>query len=189
MAQLKSLKDQPGTSREYETIFILRADTANETIATVNARLKGIVEGLGGKILKCDNWGKRKLAYEVQKQLKGIYLYWQYLATSGTVEEFERNLRMLDSVIRYYTVKIDTDVDVGARPTDVTDETWQKAASTAADEEEIMTGQARSPFADMEDDDIDTDAEEEALRRAAAEAAEAGVAEDVVVPTPEKVQE
>ena len=141
MAQLKSLKDQPGTSREYETIFILRADTANEAIATVNARLKGIVEGLGGKILKCDNWGKRKLAYEVQKQLKGIYLYWQYLATSGTVEEFERNLRMLDNVIRYYTVK------------------------------------------------IDTDAEEEALRRAAAEAAEAGAAEDVVVPTPEKVQE
>jgi small subunit ribosomal protein S6 len=194
MAQLKSLKDQPGTSREYETIFILRADTSNETIATVNARLKGIVESMGGKILKADNWGKRKLAYEVQKQLKGIYLYWQYLAVSGTVEEFERNLRMLDNVIRYYTVKIDTDVDVTARPSDVTDETWTKAASTAADEEEIMTGQARSPFADMEDDDIDTDAEEEALRRAAAEAAEAGAAaapEEAAVPAaaPEKVQE
>jgi hypothetical protein len=55
----------------------------------------------------------------------------------------------------------------------VTDETWTKAATTAADEEEIMTGQARSPFADMEDDDeIDADAEEEALRRAAAEAEE-----------------
>jgi small subunit ribosomal protein S6 len=194
MAQLKSLKDQPGTSREYETIFILRADTSNEAIATVNARLKGIVEGMGGKILKADNWGKRKLAYEVQKQLKGIYLYWQYLAVSGTVEEFERNLRMLDNVIRYYTVKIDTDVDVSARPSDITDETWTKAASTAADEEEIMTGQARSPFADMDDDDIDTDAEEEALRRAAAEAAEAGgaTAEEAAVPAPaasDKVQE
>jgi small subunit ribosomal protein S6 len=192
MAQLKSLKDQPGTSREYETIFILRADTSNESIAQVNARLKGIVEGMGGKILKADNWGKRKLAYEVQKQLKGIYLYWQYLALAGTVEEFERNLRMLDNVIRYYTVKIDTDVDTTARPSDVTDETWQKAASTAADEEEIMTGQARSPFADMDDDDIDTDAEEEALRRAAAEAAEAGATEEAAAPAApaaDKVQE
>jgi small subunit ribosomal protein S6 len=189
MAQLKSLKDQPGTSREYETIFILRADTSNESIAQVNARLKGIVEGMGGKILKADNWGKRKLAYEVQKQLKGIYLYWQYLAVAGTVEEFERNLRMLDNVIRYYTVKIDTDVDVTARPSDVTDETWTKAASTAADEEEIMTGQARSPFADMDDDDgIDADAEEEALRRAAAEAAEAGE-EAAPAPATDKVQE
>ncbi len=171
MSQLKSLRDEPNTNREYETIFILRPDTANEAISQVNARLRGIVDQMGGKVLKLDNWGKRKLAYEVRKQLKGIYLYWQYLATSGVVEEIERNLRMLDSVIRYYTVKVDADIDPTARPSDVTDETWAKAATTAADEEEIMTGQARSPFADMDDDDeIDTDAEEEALRRAAADA-------------------
>jgi small subunit ribosomal protein S6 len=186
MAQLKSLRDTPGTAREYETIFILRADTANEAVAQVNARLKGIIEQFGGKILKCDNWGKRKLAYEVRKQLKGIYLYWQYLATSGTVEELERNLRMLDNVIRYYTVKVDEDVDPGARPSDVNDETWSKAATTAADEEEIMTGQARSPFADEFEDDIDPDAEEEALQRAAAEAGEAGASAEAPAKTEDK---
>lgn len=171
--QLKSLGDQPGTSREYETIFILRPDTANDGVSSVNTRLRGILDQMGGKVLKVDNWGKRKLAYEIRKQLKGIYLYWRYLATSGVVEELERNLRMLDSVIRYYTVKVDEDVMADARPSDVTDETWTKAAETAADEEEIMTGQApRSPFFEDEDDDIDADAEEEALRRAAAEAAE-----------------
>jgi small subunit ribosomal protein S6 len=170
-AQLKSMRDEPNTSREYETIFILRGDTANDGVATVNTRLRGILEQMGGKVLKLDNWGKRKLAYEVRKQLKGIYLYWRYLATSGTVEELERNLRMLDSVIRYYTVKVDQDIVPDARPTEVTDETWTKAAETAADEEEIMTGQApRSPFFEEEDDEIDTEAEEEALRRAAAEA-------------------
>ena len=168
-AHLKSMRDEPGTSREYETIFILRADTANDGVATVNTRLRGILDSMGGKVLKLDNGGKRKLAYEVRKQLKGIYLYWRYLGTSGLVEELERNLRMLDSVIRYYTVKVDADVVPDARPTEVTDETWTKASETAADEEEIMTGQAqRSPFFEDEDDDIDTDAEEEALRRAAA---------------------
>ena len=170
MAQLKSMRDEPNTSREYETIFILRSDTANDGVAQVNQRLRGILEGMGGKALKLDNWGKRKLAYEVKKQLKGIYLYWRYLATSGVVEELERNLRMLDSVIRYYTVKVDADVLADAKPSEVTDETWTKAAETAADEEEIMTGQApRSPFFEDEDDEIDTEAEEEALRRLAAE--------------------
>lgn len=170
MAQLKSMRDEPNTSREYETIFILRSDTVNDGVAQVNQRLRGILEGMGGKALKLDNWGKRKLAYEVKKQLKGIYLYWRYLATSGTVEEIERNLRMLDSVIRYYTVKVDEDVLADAKPSEVTDETWTKASETAADEEEIMTGQApRSPFFEDEDDEIDADAEEEALRRLAAE--------------------
>src|SRR5262245_28896682 len=165
--QLKSMRDEPATSREYETIFILRPDTANDGVAQVNTRLRGVLDQMGGKVLKLDNWGKRKLAYEVRKQLKGIYLYWRYLATSGTVEELERNLRMLDSVIRYYTVKVDEDVVADARPTEVTDETWTKAAEAAADEEEIMTGQApRSPFFEDEEDDIDVDAEEEALRRA-----------------------
>lgn len=163
---IQTNKDKPGTSREYETIFILRPDTANDAIATLNTRLKGIVETMGGKILKADNWGKRKLAYEIKKQMKGIYLYWQYLATPGTVEELERNLRMLDNVIRYQSVKIDSDVDPTARPSEVSDETWAKAATTAADEEEIMTGQSasRSPYDD--DDDIDPDAEEEALQAA-----------------------
>ena len=189
MAQLKSLRDEPNTQREYETIFILRPDTANEGVASVNTRLRGIVDQMGGKVLKLDNWGKRKLAYEVRKQLKGIYLYWRYLANSGVVEELERNLRMLDSCIRYYTVKVDSDVDPNARPTEVTDETWSKAAETAADEEEIMTGQARSPFADLEEeDDIDPEAEEEALRRVAAEekAAAAAAPAPAPAPAPEK---
>jgi small subunit ribosomal protein S6 len=166
--QLKSMQDEPNTSREYETIFILRPDTANDGVAQVNGRLRGVVDQMGGKVLRLDNWGKRKLAYEVRKQLKGIYLYWRYLATAGVVEELERNLRMLDSVIRYYTVKVDADIVADARPTEVTEETWAKAAETAADEEEIMTGQApRSPFFDDEQDEIDADAEEEALRRLA----------------------
>ena len=172
-AHLKSMRDEPNTSREYETIFILRPDTANDGVAQVNTRLRGILDQMGGKVLKLDNWGKRKLAYEVRKQLKGIYLYWRYLATSGVVEELERNLRMLDNVIRYYTVKVDEDVVADARPTEVTDETWTKAAETAADEEEIMTGQApRSPFFEEEEDEIDVDAEEEALRRHADKAKE-----------------
>ncbi len=138
MARLQSQKDKPNTSREYETTYILRPNTTNEGVAEVNTRIRGIIEGMGGKVIKVDNWGKRRLAYEVAKERKGIYLYWQYLAQPGVVEETERNLRMLDSVVRYLTVKVDEDVDTGARPSEIDETSYEKAAQTAADEEDIF---------------------------------------------------
>lgn len=166
MAQI-SMRDEPGTQREYETIFILRPDTNQEGITQVNTRVRTVIETMGGKAVKLDNWGKRKLAYEINKQLKGIYMYWQYLANTGVVEEIERNLRMLDSVIRYYTVKVDEDVDPNARPGGLDDEAFAKAASTVPDEEELVTGAVTSRFRDddEDDDEFDPDLEEAALAR------------------------
>src|SRR5678815_2140265 len=109
--RLGSSRDMAGRKREYETIYILRPDSTTDVIAQVNQKIRGIIEAGGGTILKIDNWGKRKLAYEVKKQLKGVYLFFSYLGTAGLVEEVERNLRLSDSVIRYYSVKIAENVD------------------------------------------------------------------------------
>ena len=156
-AHLKSMQDEPNTSREYETIYILRPNTPNEGVAEVNTRLKGVIEGMGGKILKVDNWGKRRLAYEVAKERKGIYLYWLYLAQPGVVEETERNLRMLDAVIRYLTVKVDEDVDVTARPTELDDSSFEKAAQTAADEEDLFLSRGSDESSSEDDDEFGGD--------------------------------
>jgi len=150
-----SMRDEPGTQREYETIFILRPDTSQDGIQTVNQRVRTIIESMGGKVLKLDNWGKRKLAYEVKKQLKGVYLFFSYLGGSGLVEEVERNLRLTDSVIRYYSVKIAENVDPALRTSDVTDETFAKAATPGPDEEEIATGQAGRSFGDDDEGAFD----------------------------------
>jgi small subunit ribosomal protein S6 len=155
MARLQSLNDTPGTSREYETIYILRPNTPNEGVAEVNTRVRGIIESMGGKILKIDNWGKRRLAYEVAKERKGIYLYWQYLAQPGVVEETERNLRMLDSVIRYLTTKVDENIDVAARPSELDDTSFEKAAQTAADEEDLFLSRGHEDLSSSNDDDED----------------------------------
>lgn len=137
MAQLQSLAYAPGTLREYETIYILRPETVSDKVAEVNTRVRGIIETGGGKVINLDNWGKRRLAYEVKKELKGIYLYWLYLGSPEIVAEFERNLRMLDPVIRYMTVRRDENVDPSARPTDFDDEKFERASITAADEDEL----------------------------------------------------
>ncbi|HVV48718.1 MAG TPA: 30S ribosomal protein S6 [Polyangia bacterium] len=147
-----SARDLAGRKREYETIYILRPDSTTDVIAQVNQKIRGVVETGGGTLLKVDNWGKRKLAYEVKKQLKGIYLFFSYLGTAGLVEEVERNLRLTDSVIRYYSVKIEENVDPAGRTSEVTDESFAKASTPGPDEEAIATGQAeaRSPFEDDE---------------------------------------
>jgi len=157
MARLASLRDKPGTAREYETVYILRPNTPNEGVAEVNTRIKGVIEGMGGKVIKIDNWGKRRLAYEVAKERKGIYLYWQYLAQPGVVEETERNLRMLDSVIRYLTVKVDEDVDVTARPTEIDETSFEKAAQTAADEEDLFLSRGSDEASSDDDDEFGGD--------------------------------
>ena len=155
MAKLLSLKNTPNTAREYETIYILRPNTPNESVAEVNNRIKAIIETMGGKVIKVDNWGKRRLAYEVAKERKGIYLYWLYLALPGIVEEAERNLRMLDSVIRYLTVKVDENIDLGARPTELDEGAYEKAAQTAADEEDLFLSRGGEDLTSTTDDEDD----------------------------------
>lgn len=157
--QLPSLKNNPGTQREYETIYIVRPNQTNDQVSELNQKVKGIIENNGGKVLKVDNWGKRKLAYEVQKERRGIYLYWQYLANPDLITEFERQLRLTDSVIRHLTTKINEDVDPSARPSEADAEAFEKAANTPADEEDMYL--SRGTQTESEEDSSE-DSEEEA---------------------------
>ena len=159
MAQMRlgSSRDIAGRKREYETIYILRPDITHEAVGLVNTKIRGVIEAGGGSLLKVENWGKRRLAYEVKKQMKGMYLFFSYLGTAGLVEEVERNLRLTDSVIRTYSVKVAENVDPATRTSEVTDESFAKAATPRPDEEEIATGQAnlRAVFENDEDGAFD----------------------------------
>jgi len=152
--KMKSAADVPGRLREYETVYILRPDTAEDVIGGLNKKVRGIIETDGGKLLKVQNWGKRRLAYEIKKQLKGTYLFWSYLGKAGVVEEIERNLRITDTVIRYYTVLQKTNVDPAEKATEVDDESFAKAAVPPPDEEAFAIGTAAPPSDDEDDDDI-----------------------------------
>jgi len=84
-------------------------------------------------------------------------LYWLYLAQPGVVEETERNLRMLDNVIRYLTVKVDENVDVTARPTEIDDTSYEKAAQTAADEEDLFLSRGGDELPSHDEDEFGGD--------------------------------
>ena len=133
---LASVRSQPDTSREYETIYIVQPSVAADKLRNINDRVRKIIQDDTGQLIAVENWGKRKLAYEIRKQFKGIYLYWRYLGGSELVAEIERNLRMLDDVIRYQTVKVDEDVNPDARPGEVEEEAYAAAADIPTDEED-----------------------------------------------------
>ncbi|MCA9670543.1 MAG: 30S ribosomal protein S6 [Myxococcales bacterium] len=166
MAHLESMRDQPGTQREYETIYILVPTADSEQISQVNTRIRKIIDDDSGRLLRVENWGKRKLAYNIKKNSRGIYLYWRYLSKPYLVAEIERTLRLLDPVLRYMTVKVDANVDPHARPGDVDDETFAAASTTISEEEERAREEAeaaaeeaarRERYRDGDDDDDDDD--------------------------------
>ena len=93
--------------RIYENLFIVKPDATEEEIdALVDLMSKGITQH-GGTIDKVDKWGKRRLAYRVEKQREGHYVLLQFTAEPATVKEFERRMRVQDSIIKFLTVRID----------------------------------------------------------------------------------
>ena len=101
--------------REYETIFLVRPDLAEDLVDKIVERMRGIVHRDGGKVIKVENWGKKKTSYEVKKNLRAIFLRFLYLGDTKAVAEFERNLRMTDDVLKYQSVKISDEVEAGSR--------------------------------------------------------------------------
>ena len=98
-------------AREYETIYILRPDVEKAKAEQIIERLKEVISRLDGTLTKLDNWGKRKLAYPIEKNTRGIFVYLKYVGYNDVVAELERNLRLLDDVVRFQTVLLAEDVD------------------------------------------------------------------------------
>jgi small subunit ribosomal protein S6 len=128
--------------REYETLYIVRPDLADENIAQLNERLTGVLAREGAKVLRLDVWGKKKLAFEVKKNPKGIYFHLSYLSPPHVVAEFERNLRMIEPVIRYQTMKIAENVDVDKR---IAEQEAEDKARAANEEKRHKEAEIQAP--------------------------------------------
>jgi small subunit ribosomal protein S6 len=101
--------------REYETIYLLRPETPDDQVEEIKERLRGVVTREGGKVIRFTNQGKRKTAFTVAKNLKALYMHCLYIGKPGLVQEFERNLKMIDSVTKFQSVRLADEVDFEAR--------------------------------------------------------------------------
>lgn len=102
--------------REYETTFIVQPEISDEGTKAILGRLDGILASAGATRLMCEDHGKRKLAYEISRFHKGHYYTLMYLDSGKVVPEVERSLRLDESVLRFLTVQVATEVaDIEAR--------------------------------------------------------------------------
>ena len=93
--------------RVYENLFIVKPDATEEEIDHFVDQMSKSVANGGGTVDKVDKWGKRRLAYRVERHREGYYVLMQFTADPQIVKEFERRLRVSDLVIKFLSVRID----------------------------------------------------------------------------------
>jgi len=99
-------------AREYETIYILRPNVDPDEADRIATRVREVIASMGAKLLRLDNWGRRRLAYTIKKATRGVFVYVRYVGLNNVVAEVERNLRLIDDVVRHQTVQIKDKVRV-----------------------------------------------------------------------------
>jgi small subunit ribosomal protein S6 len=91
----------------YEHVFLARQDASTQQVEELTTQMTGIVEQLGGKVVKMENWGVRSLTYRMNKNRKAHFVLLNIDAPSAAVAEIERQERISEDVIRYLSVRVD----------------------------------------------------------------------------------
>jgi small subunit ribosomal protein S6 len=95
------------TMNKYELAIVVTAKIEDEQRAEVVEKCKALIERFGGTVTNVDDWGKKRLAYEVQKMKEAYYYFIQFDAESTVPAEIESRVRIMDNVIRYLVVRQD----------------------------------------------------------------------------------
>ncbi|HET9362057.1 MAG TPA: 30S ribosomal protein S6 [Vicinamibacterales bacterium] len=102
-------------SRKYELVYVASPEATDEQVADLHTQVEAIVQRIGGQIEKTDNWGRRKLAYEIGRHKEGTYVLEVILGGGDLMKEIDRRLKVTDLVIRHLIVRVDEDQGVVER--------------------------------------------------------------------------
>jgi len=103
------------TSRQYELVYIVTPDASEQEVADLHTQIEQIVQRFSGTLDKTENWGRRKLAYEIGHHREGTYVVETITGSGELVKEIDRRLRVLDQVIRHLIVRVDEELRVAER--------------------------------------------------------------------------
>ena len=96
----------------YETTVITKPNTTEEQVTALRQKVESIVQAHKGELGNFEDWGTRRLSFEIQKENRGRYLYWAFTGNNGTVAELERNFRINENVVRFLSANLSTEDDV-----------------------------------------------------------------------------
>jgi len=130
--------------RRYETIAILDPDLSEEGRAPVFDRLTQLIPAQNGFLVKLDEWGSRRLAYDIKKKTRGYYLCIDLCGDGAVVNEMERFFRIDDRVLKYMTVVLDKDVDLEAIKAEIAEAEAEAKAKAEADAKAKAEAEAKA---------------------------------------------
>jgi len=98
--------------RQYELVYILPPDTTEQQVTELHTQVEAVVSRMNGQIEKTENWGRKRLAYEIGHNKEGVYVLDVINGTGELMKELDRRLRVMDLVIRHMVVRVDEEKKV-----------------------------------------------------------------------------
>jgi small subunit ribosomal protein S6 len=102
-------------TRQYELVYIVSPDASEQAVADLHTQVEEIVQRFKGTLDKTENWGRRKLAYEIGHAREGTYVVETISGSGELMKEIDRRLRVTDTIIRHLTVRVDDALKVADR--------------------------------------------------------------------------
>ena len=103
------------TSRQYELVYIVTPEASEQEIADLHTQIEQIVQRFNGTLDKTENWGRKRLAYDIGHHREGTYVVETITGSGELMKEIDRRLRVLDQVIRHLIVRVDEELRVVQR--------------------------------------------------------------------------
>jgi small subunit ribosomal protein S6 len=102
-------------NRQYELVYIVAPEASEQEVADLHTQIEQIIQRYNGTLDKTENWGRRKLAYEIGHHREGTYVVETITGSGELMKEIDRRLRVIDPVIRHLTVRVDEHLRVAER--------------------------------------------------------------------------
>jgi small subunit ribosomal protein S6 len=99
-------------NRKYELVYVVSPDATDEQVTELHTQVESIVQRMGGAIDKTENWGRRRLAYEIGRHKEGTYVLEVIDGSGELMKEIDRRLKVTDLIIRHLVVRVDEAQDV-----------------------------------------------------------------------------
>lgn len=90
--------------RNYETIYIVKGGVADDGVQAAIAKIAAVLENIKAENIKTEEWGRKRLAYPIQKQPEGFYVYIKFSAEADQIKELTRNYRIVEDIVRFQTI-------------------------------------------------------------------------------------
>jgi small subunit ribosomal protein S6 len=106
------------TARQYELVYIVTPEASEQEIADLHTQIEQIIQRMGGTLDKTENWGRKRMAYDIGRHREGNYVVETISGSGELMKEIDRRLRVIDQVIRHLVVRVDEELRVAQRTTD-----------------------------------------------------------------------